>query len=217
MEINESIEGQAPEEAQTPPGGEAPGLEPTPDAQDAQDEKDNPQALNPDKALKEARSEAAKYRKRLRELEAVQQAREEAELSESEKQARRMQQLEQALEEREVTTRRLALESAVAVRSNSLGIVDAEVAVALLDEASLDYDDAGRPEPESLDNALRRLLKAKPYLKTQPPASSPANPARSEPMGETDAQRRSRLYGGNSGIFDTNSANRLGGGVIGSD
>ena len=217
MEINESAEGQVPEDVQTPPEGETQGQEPIPDAQDAQDEQDNQQALNSEKALKEARSEAAKYRKRLRELEAVQQAREEAELSESEKQARRMQQLEQALEEREVTTRRLALESAVAVRSNSLGIVDAEVAVALLDEASLDYDDAGRPDTESLDNALRRLLKAKPYLKTQPPASSPANPARSEPMGETDAQRRSRLYGGNSGIFDPGAASRMGGGVIGSD
>jgi hypothetical protein len=215
VEINESVEGQVPEDVQTPPEGDAPGQEPIPDAQDAQDDQDK-QALN-EKALKEARSEAAKYRKRLRELEAAQQAREEAELSESEKQARRMQQLEQALEEREATTRRLALESAVAVRSNSLGIVDAEVAVALLDDSSLDYDDAGRPDPESLDNALRRLLKAKPYLKTQPPAASPANPARSEPMGETDAQRRSRLYGGNSGIFDTEAASRMGGGVIGSD
>jgi hypothetical protein len=216
VEIKESAEGLEPEDVQTPPAGDDSGQEPTPDAQDAQDDQDNQQALN-EKALKDARSEAAKYRKRLRELEAAHQAREEAELSESEKQARRMQQLEQALEEREVTTRRLALESAVAVRSNSLGIVDAEVAVALLDSSSLEFDDAGRPDPESLDNALRRLLKAKPYLKTQPPASSPANPARGEPIGETDAQRRARLYGGNSGIFDAEKARRMGGGVVGSD
>lgn len=167
-----------------------------------------------DKALKEARAEAAKYRKRLRELEAKQQQREEAELSESERQAKRLAELEQAVLERDEQTRRLALESAVAMRSNALGIVDAEVAVKLLDPGSLDFDDAGRPDPESLDQALRSLIKSKPYLKTQPPAASPANPARSEPLGETDAQRRSRLFGGGGGMFDPSTAARLGGGVI---
>ena len=100
------------------------------------------------------------------------------------------------------------------MRSNALGIVDAEVAVALLDTSALEFDDAGRPDPESLDSALKRLVKSKPYLKTQPPAASPANPARSEPMGETDAQRRARLFGGGGGIFDPDMARRLGGGVL---
>jgi hypothetical protein len=98
-----------------------------------------------------------------------------------------------------------------------MGIVDAEAAVKLLNTASLDFDEAGRPDSESLDQALKRLIKAKPYLKTQPPASSPANPARTEPAGETDSQRRSRLFGGGGGIFDADTARAMGGGVLNPD
>lgn len=203
-------EGQVPDVAEPVTGTDV-AQDATPTAQDA--EGDHEKAFS-DKALKEARAEAAKYRKRLRELEAQQQQREEAELSEAERQAKRLVELEQAVAERDEQTRRLALESAVAMRSNALGIVDAEVAVKLLDPAALDFDDAGRPEPESLDQALRRLIKSKPYLKTQPPAASPANPARTEPLGETDEQRRARLFGGGGGMFDPSTAARLGGGVI---
>jgi hypothetical protein len=203
-------EGQAPDVTEPMTGNDV-AQDATPQAQDAAGTEDR--AFS-DKALKEARAEAAKYRKRLRELEAVQQRREEAELTESERQAKRLAELEQAVLERDEQTRRLALESAVAMRSNALGIVDAEVAVKLLDPGSLDFDEAGRPDSESLDQALRSLIKSKPYLKTQPPAASPANPARAEPLGETDEQRRSRLFGGGGGMFDPSTASRLGGGVI---
>jgi hypothetical protein len=168
-------------------------------------------------ALKEARDDAIKWRARFRDMEAAQKQRDEAELTEAERQAKRLQELEAELAERDSTTRRLALESAVALRSNALGIVDAEVAVAMLDRDALQYDDSGRPDPESLDNALRRLIKQKPYLKVQQSAGSPANPARSEPLGETDAQKRARLFGGNAGIFEPEAARRLGGGVVNTD
>jgi hypothetical protein len=189
------------------------GETPAPEAATANG--DDVQAI--ENALKEARADAIKYRNRLRKLEAAQKERDEAELTEAERQTRRLQELEETLAERETTTRRLALESAVAMKANSLGIVDAEVAVAMLDTTAFDYDDDGRPDPEGLDNALRRLLKAKPYLRTQPAAGSPANPAKSEPLGETDDQRRARLFGGNSGVFDPNTARRMGGGVVNSD
>lgn len=173
-----------------------------------------------DKALaraKELRSENASLRRRLKALEDSERQREEADMSEQDKLVRRAQELEAQLAERDTQTRRLALESAVALRSNALGIVDAEVAVALIDSHSLEFDESGRPDPESLDQALKRLIKAKPYLKTQPPAASPANPARTEPMGETDAQRRARLFGGGGGIFDPGTAKSLGGGVLTTD
>jgi hypothetical protein len=168
-------------------------------------------------ALKEARADAIKWRSRLREMEAQQQAAQDAELSESERQAKRLADMERALEQQQQHTRSLALESAVAMRANALGIVDAEVAVALLDRDALDYDDSGRPDADSLDMALKRLIKAKPYLKTAQAPSSPANPARSEPVGETDQQRRARLYGGGGGIFDPVVAASLGGGVVSND
>jgi hypothetical protein len=206
----EVTEGQAPEDHQPEMGTDELAQEATPKAQDAG--ADDQQALA--QALKEARAEAAKYRTRLRDAEAAQQAAQDAELTESERQAKRLAELEQTLAEREQQTRSLALESAVAVRSNALGIVDAEVAVALLDPSGLDFDDAGRPDPEGLDQALKRLIKAKPYLKQPVAPASPANPARSEPVGETDAQRRARLFGGGGGMFDPGTAARLGGGVI---
>ena len=165
-------------------------------------------------ALREARADAAKYRKRLRALEADQQAKADADLSEGDRASKRIAELEAQAEKNHRQTRTLALESAVATRSNALGIIDAEVAVALLDVSALDFDDAGRPDPDTLDQALRRLIKAKPYLRQQVAPSSPANPARSEPVGETDTQRRSRLFGGGGGMFDPTTAARMGGGVI---
>jgi hypothetical protein len=190
--------------------GETP-IEPT--AANAEDT--DKQALS--QMLKDARDDAIKWRSRFREMEAAQKDRDEAELTEAERREKRMQELEAELAERNEVTRRLALESAVAVRANALGIVDAEVAVAMLDRDAIDYDADGRPDSESLDNALRRLLKTKPYLKMQQSAGSPANPAKSEPIGETDAQRRARLFGGSSGIYDPDAARRMGGGVVNTD
>lgn len=207
VEVTEALEAEAPEPQE---GTEVLAQEAEPQALDVADQTD-------EKALaraKELRSENASLRRRLKALEEADRRREEAEMTEQERLEKRAHELEAQLAERDQATRRLALESAVALRANALGIVDAEVAVALLDPAQLDFDESGRPDAESLDIALKRLIKAKPYLKTQPPAASPANPARTEPMGETDAQRRARLFGGGGGIFDPGTARSLGGGVL---
>lgn len=210
----EATEGQAPEVAEPEMGTPTDeGQAPSPTAQEAGDDITQTLAAA-QKALKEANAEAAKYRKRLREFEAQQQAAAEAEMSESERSAKRLAEMEQALAEQQAHTRSLALESAVAMRANALGIVDAEVAVALLDRDALEFDAGGRPDPEGLDQALKQLIKAKPYLKQPVAPSSPANPARSEPVGETDAQRRARLFGGGGGIFDADRARQMGGGVV---
>jgi hypothetical protein len=210
----EATEGVTPEVPEPEMGTQQDqGEMPAPQAETAAD--DDTQALSD--ALKAARADAIKYRTRLREMEAEQQAKRDAEMTDSERQAKELADLRQELAQRDEQTRRLALESAVALRSNAMGIVDAEAAVKLIDTASLDFDDYGRPDSESLDQALKRLIKSKPYLKTQPPAASPANPARTEPAGETDAQRRARLFGGGGGIFDVDTARSLGGGVLNSD
>jgi hypothetical protein len=210
----EATEGVTPEVPEPEMGTQQDqGETPAPQAATAAD--DDTQALSD--ALKAARAEAIKYRTRLREVEAEQQAKHDADLSDTERAIKRAAELEAQLEQQNQQTRRLALESAVALRSNAMGIVDAEAAVKLIDTAALDFDDYGRPDSESLDQALKRLIKSKPYLKTQPPAASPANPARTEPAGETDAQRRARLFGGGGGIFDVDTARSLGGGVLNSD
>lgn len=211
----EAVEGQAPDATQPEMGTEqVPAQEAPPPVQDTVGQQDTQQADEVARALKDARAEAAKYRTRLREMEAKQQAAADAELSETERQAKQLAEMQQALAQQQEQTKTLALESAVAIRSNSLGIVDAEVAVAMLDRDALDYDDYGRPDPDSLDMALKALIKAKPYLKVASPPSSPANPARSAPVGETDDQRRARLYGGGGGMFDPATAQAMGGGVI---
>lgn len=210
MDETPAAEGQEPDAAM-PEMGTDPAQEASPQVQDTGDQQD---ASAEAQALKDARAEAAKYRKRLRELEAQQQAAQEAELSETERQAKRLADMEQALNQQQAHTRQLALESAVAMRANALGIVDAEVAVALLDPDTLDFDESGRPDPQTLDAALKHLIKQKPYLKQPVAPSSPANPARTEPVGETDAQRRARLFGGGGGMFDPDAAKRMGGGVV---
>lgn len=209
----EVSEGQEPEATMPEMGTTDEGQVPSADGQEPE-ATDSSESLAAHKALKEARAEAAKYRKRLRDLEAQQQAAADAELSEQERNAKRLSEMEQQLAEQQTRTRSLALESAVAMRANALGIVDAEVAVALLDRDALDFDEFGRPDPEGLDLALKRLIKAKPYLRQPVAPASPANPARSEPVGETDAQRRARLYGGGVNVFDPDTAGRLGGGVV---
>ena len=198
-------------EAVTATADSTTGQEPTPEGEKPEGGKD---IEGLEAALREARNDAIKYRTRLRALEAAEQERADAELSEAERAAKRAAELEAQLAERDAQAQQLALESAVALKANSLGIVDAEAALALVDRAELDFDDAGRPTSASLDAALRHLLKTKPYLKTQPAPASPANPARTTPASETDEQRRARIYGGNAGIFDTGSAADHGGGVI---
>lgn len=215
METKDAAMGEMPDAAPPAMGTEQDDMGAMPDPQAEIAGADDTKALS--EALKEARTDAIKWRTRLREMEAAAQAQKDAELSDAERQAKRIVDMEQQLAEQQAQTRSLALESAVAMRATALGIVDAEVAVKLLDSRSLDFDDLGRPDPESLDTALKRLIKSKPYLKTQPPAASPANPARSEPVGETDAQRRARLFGGGGGIFDPSMAQGLGGGVLNPD
>jgi hypothetical protein len=165
---------------------------------------------------KQARAEAAKYRRQLRELEAKLKAKEDADLSEAERQARELTALKEAVAAKDEQTRTLALEAAIAVRASRMGIVDPDAAMRLLDRGHIEFTEDGRPDGASVEGALKDLLKAKPYLRASaPPPGSAANPARQEPKGETDAQRRARLFGGGApAMFDPQIAERSGGGVI---
>ena len=69
----------------------------------------------------------------------------------------------------------------------------------------------GSTKEELLSDA-QELLKKLPQAKTNPKVS-PTNPANGE-MPETDAQKRARLFGSQSNIFDTQKIKEAGGGVV---
>ena len=69
------------------------------------------------------------------------------------------------------------MQLAVQAASAKLGIVDAEVALALI-RGSIEFDD--KDQPQGVEAALTELLNQKPYLKAQPAPTgvSPTNPPR---------------------------------------
>ncbi len=177
----------------------------------------------PDEVAK-VRAEAAKHRRELREaqkeleqLRAAEKARADAELSEAEKAARRAKELEVELEATRSRVRESLTEAAVTAAAARLGYADARDAVALMPRGDVEYDDDGKPDPAAIDTALKALLAERPHLRAGHTAGgSPTNPARGGQTGETDQQRRARLYGGHpaGGIFDTATAASRGGGVV---
>lgn len=176
---------------------------------------------------KEARSDAAKYRRQLRDLQAqVAQMQEQSEQGKTEgDDARVREAVARERAERDKLAERLkgvALRASVAAAAADLNIVDPDAALALLDRSAVEW--AGdEPDDKSVRAALTELLDAKPYLKRQPPAGiAPAGSGReggatgSQPAGETDDQRRARLYGGGAAaIWDPRRAAEQGGGVVG--
>jgi len=159
------------------------------DAQDGQEPK--PEQFDAE-YVKKLRSEAADYRKRLRELEAKVKADEEAKLSEQEKLQKRLSELERereawALERQERTVR-----YEVMLAASKLNIVDPEAAYKLLDLSTLEFDDEGLPT--NLDKSLKDLLKARPYLvRAQQPASINADEGRGQKPNVDPKAREAEL------------------------
>lgn len=135
--------------------------------------------------LKKVRTEAASHRVKLTAFEKAEEERKLAAMGDLEKAAQRAEAAEaQARTYRE----RIALLS-VQAEATKLGIVDPEVAAALIKD-KLELDDDGAPK--NADALLRELVKAKPYLLAQQQpgqqvtASTRAtNPARTSTQGTT--------------------------------
>lgn len=161
-----NVSGQVPQtDQQAATAGAQAGQEPEPEKFDAE-------------YVRRLRAEAAEYRKRMRELEQKVQEHETAKLSETEKLQKRLAELEreQANYQRERQERTLKYETML--QASRLGIVDPEAAYRLLDLTKIEFDEDGTPK--NVEQALKELLKAKPYLVAQQSAaaSSPTNPAR---------------------------------------
>jgi hypothetical protein len=146
-------------------------------------------------ALKKANHEAAKYRKQAEAFEQAETKRKEAELSEMEK-------LQKRLAETEAEANRLRLEGLQRQAAEKAGLpasLAARLQGATLEE--LEADAAALAET---------LPKPQP---TTPPTVPATNPGAAQ-QGETDAQRRARLYGSQVNPFDPTVAKESGGGVF---
>jgi len=140
---------------------------------------------------KKLRSEAASLRRRLKELEDAKRAAEDAKLSEAERLQNRLAELEreQAMYQQERQERTVRYE--VMLAASRLGCVDPEAAFQLLDWASLEFEDDGKPK--NVDKALADLLAKRPYLRAGQNTST-MNPAKGR--GDVDDPFVAAMYRG---------------------
>jgi len=124
--------------------------------------------------VRKLRSEAAEYRRKLRELERELKQRDEEKLSETERMRRRLSELERELTQRELLIREHTLRYETMLRARELGIIDPDAAYRLLDLAEVEYDETGRPL--NLERLLRDLVRKRPYLVGS--SASATNPSR---------------------------------------
>lgn len=198
--------GATPAAAATPPTTTS-----TPTAEELQAQLAEAQAQ-----IRKLNKESEGRRKSLDQLEKEKAEREAAELSEAQK-------LQKRLAEVEAEKAKLAEQAnARLVRAEVLAAASAEFAhpedVYILVKDKVTVNDAG--EIEGLKEALGELKKSRPtWLKTfKPSGVQPTNPGdNANGNGETEAQRRARVYGGAYNPFDPAFAKDHGGGVFATD
>lgn len=158
------------------------------------------------KELKAVRKEAAAYRTKLRQAEEDAEARKRAEMTELEKVRADLEAERKARQEADQKRQQQALRTQVVTAAARMNFADPEDALRMLDQSTLEVDDAGNID--GLDDALSALVKAKPYLiKTTTGTISPTNPAggkqptSAEQMrAEMFGQQTSKLFDG-GGVF----------------
>lgn len=120
--------------------------------------------------------ENASLRRRLREIEAKETERAQADLSETERLTMQLAETTQHLAERETRIRTLALSGQIATAAQRFGIIDTDAATKLVDTTSIEYDDDAA-QWVGVDDALRALALDRPWLtQTGQPVASSANP-----------------------------------------
>lgn len=145
------------------------------------------------KALKEVNGESAGRRKRLEELEAAEQARQQAAMSDAEKAAVEAKRLQGDLAQRDAALaalREQAVRYEVMLAAQGMGIVDLDAAVLLMDRGSLEFDESGKPT--NVEPVLKKLVSAKPYLVKAAAGSSglgtPAGKLKQQSGGDGDRE-----------------------------
>ena len=144
-------------------------------------------------ALKEANKEAAARRKRLEELEAAEAKRKEAEMTETEKAQKRAQELEAKLKAYELTE----MQRAAAEKAG----LPAQLAKRLQGSTAEELE----ADAKALADTLPKPTKT---------TANVTNPGANGQQGETDAQRKARIFGTDFDPFDPETAKRKGGGFF---
>ncbi len=137
--------------------------------------------------LKEARAEAAKYRKAQVDAQKAAQAAADAQKPDVERQAAKLAVLESEKASWERERQEHYVEQAVARLSGKHAVVDLDAAVRLMDWSELQFDGDGRPT--NAEDVLKALLKERPYLAgpPRPPAASNVNASAGTGAGPTPA------------------------------
>lgn len=148
------------------------------------------------KEVKTLRKEAASWRTKLRAAEEADEQRRRSEMTELEKLKADLEAERQARATAEQQRTQQLLRTQVISAAARAGLNDPEDAVRMLDTSEMTVADDGTVE--GLDDALARLLKAKPYLiKSTSGMISPTNPAGGQ-QRPSDEQLRQELFGGRS-------------------
>lgn len=147
------------------------------------------EAMSLDEARK-LRRESQNLRKRLAELEKIDGERKAAELSEVERATKQAATLQQELAALRAERRAQMVRYEVMLRASALNVVDPDAAVKLLDLDGLTADEDGAVDGETVDKALKALLKGKPYLVKQETAPAPDVNARTGKQNGADAAAR---------------------------
>lgn len=138
---------------------------------------------------------------------------EEAQLSEQERLQKQLDEERQARERAEATAKARSMRSALIAEAAKLNFNDPNDAVALVDPGQIEWTDDG--EVKNADKLVRTLAEQRKYLIKSGRSLEPFDPSGGEPIRETAAQKRARLYGGGFDLWNTDlPGTQHGGGVI---
>ena len=149
------------------------------------------------KALKDTNAESAGRRKRLEELEAAEQARVQAQMSDAEKATAATKKLQDELaakDQQMASLREQTVRYEVMLKAQEMAIIDLDAAVRLMDMGALEFGADGKPT--NVEAVLKTLVKAKPYLvkaSDSTPARLGTPPQKQKPpmaQGQGQAERR---------------------------
>lgn len=133
------------------------------------------------KALKKANDESKEHRLKAKELDELKAKIQAEQLSEKEKLEKKLADLQRSHDDAARAHQERIINYEVQLKAAQLGIADPSDAVKLLDWSEIEYDDNG--SPTNVQELLKSLLKAKPYLaaqtKTTPTSGGATNPPRS--------------------------------------
>ena len=153
------------------------------------------------KALKDANAESAQHRKKLQAFEAAEAQRKTAAMTELEQAQAKVAELEKRATEAEAGKRQALIRAAVIARAQSKGFREPEDVLRFLDTSGVEITADG--QVKDVDTLLTDLGTKKPYLLQPTGTVGATNPGRGQAAGETDDQRRQRLFGGGASALGT--------------